>query len=192
MALERGRARFHRRHLVLQLLESTFSKLPRRMQRLGVGFLRASDSEFSRAVRYVALRCVSQSCGELIDLKSNCVVLAPERLVLGSRISIHPFCYLDATGTIEIGSDVSIAHSTSILSTNHIWESLGVPIRDQGITLAKTVIEDDVWVGAGVRILAGTTVGTGAIVAAGAVVTKDVPAYAVVGGVPARVLRTRS
>lgn len=191
MAVERGRARFHRRRAALQIMENAVSVLPRKLQRCGVRFMRGSDSEFARAVRYVALRCLAQRCGELVDLRSNCVVINPEHLILGSRISIHPFCYIDATGTIEIGDDVSIAHSSSILSTSHIWDNLEIPIRDQGLTQAQTIIKDDVWIGAGVRILAGTTIESGAIVASGAVVTSDVPARTIVGGVPARVLRAR-
>lgn len=192
MRSERGRERFQRRRVVLRLVENAFSKLPVSLQRRGIRFMRGSESEFARAIRYVALRCVAAKCGELVDVRSDCVILSPESLELGSRISIHPFCYIDATGTIKIGNDVSIAHSSSILSTNHVWDDLAVPIRDQGLTRAPTTIEDNVWIGAGVRILAGTTIATGAIVAAGAVVTNDVPARTIVGGVPARVLRSRS
>jgi len=61
----------------------------------------------------------------------------------------------------------------------------------QGRESRKVTIEDDVWVGHGAAILKGVTIGTGAVVGAGAVVTKDVPPYAVVGGVPARILRYR-
>ncbi|GAB2518759.1 hypothetical protein GCM10027267_14350 [Paramicrobacterium agarici] len=100
-------------------------------------------------------------------------------------------CYLDASGGIEIGSDVSIAHSTTIMSTNHTWLDEKIPIRDQPVSLERTIIENDVWIGAGVRILAGVTIGSGAVVAAGAVVTANVPAHTIVGGVPAKVIKTR-
>ena len=70
-------------------------------------------------------------------------------------------------------------------------EDTSVPVRRQTFRRAKTVIEDDVWIGYGAIILRGVTVGRGAVVGAGAVVTKDVPAWAVSVGVPARVMRSR-
>ena len=60
---------------------------------------------------------------------------------------------------------------------------------DQGITAEGSVIEDDVWLGAGAIITDGVHIGKGAVIAAGAVVTKDVPAHAVVGGVPAKIIK---
>lgn len=65
-------------------------------------------------------------------------------------------------------------------------------MRGQGATLVeRVVIQDDVWIGARVIILPGVTVGRGSILAAGVVVTKDVPCFAVVGGVPAQVIKYR-
>ena len=104
----------------------------------------------------------------------------------------------------SIGMNVSIglvSHPVSWLSTTWMqyvdrlfhWNSfLGQSVEVQRFSpKIKTVIGNDVWVGAGAQIMAGVTVGDGAIVAAGAVVVKDVPPYSIVGGVPARVLRYR-
>jgi len=74
---------------------------------------------------------------------------------------------------------------------NHNIGRTDVPIDAQGVTRQGIVIEDDCWLGGGATILAGVRVGRGAVVAAGAIVTRDVPPYAIVAGVPARVVRMR-
>ncbi|MEZ5393128.1 MAG: acyltransferase [Bryobacterales bacterium] len=77
-----------------------------------------------------------------------------------------------------------------IVAVNHVFQDPNRPFVEQGITAEGVVIEDDVWIGSGAVITDGITVGRGSVVAAGAVVTKDVPPHTVVGGVPARVIRT--
>jgi acetyltransferase-like isoleucine patch superfamily enzyme len=64
-------------------------------------------------------------------------------------------------------------------------------MKEQGVTRSFIKIGDDVWLGAGSTVLAGVTVGRGAIIAAGAVVTKDVPSFSIVGGVPAKIIKSR-
>ena len=71
----------------------------------------------------------------------------------------------------------------------HVFDDPETPFIDQGITAEGIAIEDDVWLGSGVVITDGVHIGKGSVVAAGAVVTEDVPAHAVVGGIPARVIR---
>lgn len=188
----RGRDLVARLNGPLEALQIVIRLLPRRNRSALISFKSTSDGVGSRAVRYAALRSAAMACGELVDIRSFVRILNPELLNMGSRISIHPFCYIDAAGGIRIGDDVSIAHGTSILSTNHTWERTDTPIRDQPVTLQPTVVENDVWIGAGCRILAGVTIGTGAIVAAGAVVTKDVPKGSIVAGVPAKVVKVRA
>jgi acetyltransferase-like isoleucine patch superfamily enzyme len=79
---------------------------------------------------------------------------------------------------------------TQIIAVNHVFDDPNRPFVEQGITAEGIVIEDDVWLGAGAIITDGVKVGRGAVVAAGAVVTKDVAPYTVVGGVPAKPLKT--
>ena len=78
-----------------------------------------------------------------------------------------------------------------MIPSNHNYARTDIPIYRQGETSKGIVIEDDVWIGARVTILDGVRVGGGSIIAAGAVVSKDVEPFSVVGGVPARVLKSR-
>ena len=104
---------------------------------------------------------------------------------IGSHCTVHPFCILYGGGGLKIGDSVRIAAHAVITPSNHVFEDPETPIRLQGIRSEGIAIKNDVWIGAGVRILDGVTIGQGSIVGAGAVVTKDVPDYAVVTGVPA-------
>jgi acetyltransferase-like isoleucine patch superfamily enzyme len=93
-------------------------------------------------------------------------------------------------GGVEIGDRVYTSPFTQIIAVNHVFDDPTMPFIEQGITAEGIVIEDDVWLGAGAVITDGVRVGKGAVVAAGAVVTKDVPPHTVVGGVPAKPIRT--
>lgn len=113
------------------------------------------------------------------------------RMVIGSNTWIGQGAFLHAAGNIRIGSTVGIAPYVKILTSAHAEAGRDVPILASPIELAPVVIDDDSDLGIGAIILPGITVGRGAQVGAGAVVTKDVPAYAVVAGNPARILRYR-
>ncbi|MBQ8630054.1 MAG: acyltransferase [Oscillospiraceae bacterium] len=95
-------------------------------------------------------------------------------------------------GEVIIGSDVIMAPDVVIYTRNHKFDSLDIPIKYQGSTEErKVIIQDGCWIGHGVLILPGVTVGEGAVCGARAVITKDVPPFAVVGGNPARVIKYR-
>lgn len=115
-------------------------------------------------------------------------------IVIGDRVSLNANVYLNACsgGRIDIGDDVMIGPNTVMRTSDHVTVSTDVPMRKQGHTPGAIVIGNDVWIAANVTIVGGTRIGTGAVVAAGAVVTSDVEPYAIVGGVPARVIKMRS
>lgn len=115
----------------------------------------------------------------------------PYRVRLGDRVTLNEWIYIDGFGGVEIGDDVRIAHRTTIMSSDHRYQDRDQPIHTQGLVCRPVKIEPGVWIGCNATILMGVTLGRGAIVGAGAVVTKDVAPYAIVGGVPARVIGQR-
>lgn len=110
---------------------------------------------------------------------------------LGKSNSVNPYCVLYGHGGLKTGSYVRIAAHTVIIPANHIYDDSAVPIAKQGLTLQGIEMGNDIWVGAGCRILDGVTVADGAILAAGSVVNKSVGRGAIMGGVPAKVLKYR-
>ena len=146
---------------------------------------------FGIGIRYILVCRLAQSCGENVAVHEGVHLLYPEQLSLGKNISIHPLCYIDAQGDISIGSDVSIAHNVSILSFEHDYSDTSKPIADAPCIPKKIIIEDNVWIGAGVRLLGGVRIGTGSVIGASAVVTKDIPPMSVAVGVPAHVIKSR-
>lgn len=107
---------------------------------------------------------------------------------IGDRVSVNSFTVINGIGDVWIGSGVRMATSVTIIPGNHIQGTDVIPLTESGITKIGIRIEDNVWIGAGVIILDGVTVGRNAIIGAGSVVTRDVPANAKVVGVPARPL----
>lgn len=114
----------------------------------------------------------------------------PGKVSLGARCYIGAGTYLD--GDITIGDCTMLAPNVAIVGGDHSFDVLGVAMRDTGREhWRQTIIGRDVWIGHSAIILNGCRIGDGAVVAAGAVVTKDVPSFAVVAGVPARFVRWR-
>ncbi|MBO0320981.1 acyltransferase [Muricauda sp. CAU 1633] len=113
------------------------------------------------------------------------------KLILGENSFIGSFSVIGVNESISIGKNVLIAQSVSIRDTDHVFSDLDTPIIDQGESTAGVVIKDNVWIGYGAVITKGITIDSGAIIAANAVVTKDVPENAIVGGVPARIIKYR-
>jgi Acetyltransferase (isoleucine patch superfamily) len=133
---------------------------------------------------------ISQITGEKID--SSTEIRLPfytdfgQNLHLGKNDYISNCSMFVDLGGIYIGDNVLIGPNATITSVNHHQE----PSRRRNLKFDSVYIHDNAWLGANVTVTPGTVIGENAIVAAGAVVTKDVPANTIVGGVPARVIKT--
>lgn len=108
---------------------------------------------------------------------------------IGVDCLIGEYTVIRGQGGVTLGDRVYTSPFSQIIAVNHVFDDPDRPFTEQGITAQGIVIEDDVWIGSGAVITDGVRIGRGAVVAAGAVVTADVSPHAVVGGVPARVLR---
>lgn len=169
-----------------------FSKvLPRSFYFFLLKIIRQHDSYIAMFIRFLCLKNCAKKCGNNVAIFSNVYLYGIHNLEIGDNVSIHPMCYINASGGIKIGNDVSIAHGTTIMSEEHIYTDLITNIKDQGCKYIETIIESNVWVGAGCRILAGSTIRSGSIIAAGAVVKGEVLKNTIVGGVPAKIIKER-
>lgn len=131
--------------------------------------------------------------GDDVIISRNCVVqgkMAPIRI--GARTDVGCNTVMSSVSGIYIGDSVLIAGNCYIGGGRYTTDRIDIPMMDQGLfTKGPVEIGDDCWLGAGAVVLDGVKLGRGCIVGAGAVVTRDVPDYAIVTGVPARVVGTR-
>lgn len=110
---------------------------------------------------------------------------------LGDNCSLNPFSIIYGHGGVRIGNGVRIACHAVIIPANHTMSGDETPVYRAPVTARGIRIDDNVWIGAGARILDGVHIGPNVIVGAGSVVTRSVPANVTVAGVPARVIARR-
>ncbi len=108
---------------------------------------------------------------------------------IGKNCLISEFNVLRGQGGITIGDNVYTSPFVQMVAVNHVYADRDLPIISQGITAQGIVVEDNCWIGSGAVILDGVRIGRGAVVAAGAVVSKNVPPYTIVAGIPAKVVK---
>lgn len=130
--------------------------------------------------------------GHRVTFRRGVFVGCQGELVIGDGTTLNEDVIISCTRKVTIGAKCMFAPRVYVLDVDHAFSNLNLPISEQGYVSEPVSIGDDVWIGAYAVILKGVTIGKGAIVTAHSVVTKDVPANAIVAGVPAKILKYRS
>jgi len=154
------------------------------------GLVKYVPTPIGDVLRYLVLKPFMRRL-DTLWIHEGVTIHHPENVAVGRRSSINEFVFINGYGGVEIGDWVAIGHRVSILSAEHGIAGTEVAPYLQAIERCPVRIEDEVYLGAGAVVLGNVTIGRGAVVGAGAVVTRDVAPYAIVAGVPARVLGHR-
>lgn len=134
----------------------------------------------------------STSIGAYSHIKvSGSLINLGDGIEIGNHVGIGEFAHIGGAGGVLIGDDTIIGAYFSVHPENHRFDDIDQPIRLQGVTHQGIVVGNGCWIGAKVTLLDGTKIGNGCVVAAGAVVRGEFPNNAVIGGVPAKILKMR-
>lgn len=149
----------------------------------------------SNYILRIMVKGAFKSCGKNVHFSPANSSFTYHTITIGNDVYIGPCAMFRSIKDIKIGNKVLFGPHVYIMGGDHNYREVGrfmfdVKNKRQDDDL-PVVIEDDTWIGCNVTILKGVTIGRGAIVSAGSVVTKDVPQYAIVGGIPAKVLKYR-
>lgn len=155
-------------------------------------YLPATDNRYFNHIKkirsYIGKK-VFDFCGDNICIEKKANFGWGNKISIGNNSGIGINAKI--RGPLSIGDNVMMGPDVIILTSNHIINSINLPMNQQGCVEKKVIIGNDVWIGARAIILPGCTIGNGVVIGAGAVVTKDIPDYCIVGGVPAKILKKR-
>ncbi len=180
------RASYRNRGGAIQSLVSAY-KARRYLTRCGHGVVIKHNAEFwltDNAVLELGDNCTIQNFAFFQLTRPHPKVIIGENSVIGRH------CIITAKNLIQMGSNVLMGSYVQVIDHNH-GMAPGKPIREQAAVIGEVIIGNDVWIGAGAKILANVHIGDGAVIGSNAVVTRDVPTNAIAVGVPARVIGHR-
>jgi len=180
-----GRQRAQKMAAVIDMLSFLLSRTPRAFRYFILNNSNGSNL-ISIGLRYCAFRSLARHCGNNVYIGRYTTFKNLHNLAVGHNVSFHEYCYLDASGGVSIGNDVSVAAGTKLFSFEHQWDDARTPIKYNPVKLLRVTIDDDVWIGCGCSILAGSHIGRRCVVAAGAVVKGHLESGYLFAGAPAR------
>lgn len=144
----------------------------------------------SNWLRVYCVKHIFKKCGHIRTINRRVNFASGRNVEMGDESGIGANTTIP--GDTIIGKNVILSRNCFILNRNHIFERIDIPIVDQGCYPTKqTVIEDDCWIGMNSLLTPGRHIGKGTIVGMGSVVTKDFPPYSIIGGAPAKLIKSR-
>lgn len=145
--------------------------------------------KWCRSIRRFCCRLIFDHVGCEVNVEKGAYFGDGKGIKIGNYSGIGVNC--SVRGPLTIGDNVMMGPEVVILTHTHKYDKLNVPMSEQGSVVKPVTIGNDVWIGMRSIIMPGVNVGNGVIIGANAVVTKDVPDYSIVGGVPATILKYR-
>ena len=186
-----GRLLFEKYGHLIETIVAVEKLIPRKIREMQFNRIRNKDGKIALLRRFILLKTLAKKVGDNVAIFPGVYFENIDNLIIGSNVSIHQMCYIDAEGGIEIGDNVSIAHRSTLLSSNHGYKDTSIPIKYQRMILAKTTIENDIWIGCGCTILAGVRIETGCVIGANSTVTRNLETNSIAVGSPAKTIRKR-
>ncbi|MGB7803377.1 acyltransferase [Buttiauxella sp.] len=167
---ETGRKKFGRWKWLIKLIVKSVSILPRSIRVTLMSMFSGLPGKPGVVLRYITFSSLAKYCGDNVYIGRWCIIKNIQNIKVGDNVSIHDYNYIDGIGELSIGSDVSIAHGASILTFEHSYVKSAVPFKYQHVVMKPVEIHSNVWIGCGVRVLAGATIFSDTVVGANSVV----------------------
>ncbi len=124
-----GRELFEKYATLINIFSKMTAILPKGYRKRRLEVLRNRSGSFAMLRRYLLVKSLANKCGSNVAIFPGVYLLNIENLEIGENVSIYQMCYIDAEGGVSIEDDVSIAHRSTVLSSNHIYSELDTPIK---------------------------------------------------------------
>ncbi|MDS0788085.1 acyltransferase [Proteus vulgaris] len=184
-----GKNKFNKYKFIINIFCKLLCILPYKIKIFIYDISMPIPTIFGVGIRYILIKSLCKEVGDNVYIGRYVVIKNFKGITIGKNVSIHEFCYLDGLGCIEIKNDVSIAHNCSIISFEHSYLDNSISIKYNEIIKNNIIINSNVWIGCGCKILSGSHICERAIVGAGSVVKGMLYSNKIYAGVPVRIIK---